>query len=80
MAKTKEITIMCDELTVTPNSHHNFQIEIEGFDVENILDHIDDSDLIVYIQSNKQPEEVFSQSELDKWAESEGYIKPTDNE
>jgi hypothetical protein len=35
---------------------------------------------MTWIGNNCDPEDVFSKDQLERWAESEGYIKPTDNE
>ena len=36
---------------------------------------IDFGDVLEYVQQNYQPEEVFSETELDDWATENGYIK-----
>jgi hypothetical protein len=35
---------------------------------------------LAWIKDNLDPEEVFAATQLEKWAESEGYIKATDND
>ena len=32
--------------------------------------------VVNWIKDNLDPEDIFSTTQLDKWAESEGYIKP----
>jgi len=66
---------MCDEVKVTPNSAYSCQVEIEGFNVEHLLDYIDEEDIKDWVKNHLSVDDVFSTSELDKWAESEGYIK-----
>lgn len=41
---------------------------------------IDVQELLYWVQRNYNPEDVFSTTQLDKWAESEGYTKQTENE
>ena len=36
-------------------------------------------DAITWIANNCDPDDVFSTTQLEKWAESEGYIKSTEN-
>jgi hypothetical protein len=35
---------------------------------------------IDWISKNIDPEDVFSETQLEKWAEANGYVKATDNE
>lgn len=37
-------------------------------------------DVIEWVKNNLNPEDVFSTTQLDKWAESEGYVKQTENQ
>lgn len=80
MAKTKKIMISCDEAKITPNGAHAVCIEIEGFSVDDLLDTIDKDDIAVYVEKNMNPEDIFPATQLDKWAESEGYIKADKND
>lgn len=75
MATTKSITINCDEAKITPNGSFAVSVEIEGFSVDDLLRTIDEDDLIDWVKRNKYPEDLFSESELEKWAEGAGYIK-----
>lgn len=36
-------------------------------------------EMLSWIRDNCNPEDVFPSTELDKWAESEGYTKPENN-
>lgn len=78
MSKTKELTIICDEVKVTPNSYGKVRVETEGIEVDDILHNIEHEDLIEYIKDHLSPEELFPTSELEKWAESEGYTRHTE--
>jgi hypothetical protein len=77
---TKSITISCDEVKITPNGIHAVSVEIEGFSVDDLLDTIDQDDITSYVERHLNPEDVFPIHQLEKWAESEGYIKATDND
>lgn len=80
MAKTNSITISCDEVKVQPNGSHVVSVEIEGFSVDDLLDTIDEDDIASYVEKSMNPEDVFPATQLEKWAESEGYIKQSEHE
>lgn len=44
-------------------------------DIDAILNEIDENDVNQWIASNRNPEDIFGTTELEKWAESEGYTK-----
>lgn len=37
-------------------------------------------DAVTWVGANLQPEDIFSETQLEKWAEANGYVKATDNE
>lgn len=75
MPKIKSITIITgEEVSVNPNRNKT-SIRIEEPDVNEIISSIDNDDLVTYIQSEYDPGDVFSEEDLIKWAEENGYIK-----
>jgi hypothetical protein len=76
MEKTKEISIECSAARINPSRYHKVSVVVEDPDVDDILDSINEDDLIDWVKRNKHPEDLFSETELAKYAESEGYVKP----
>lgn len=79
MPKTKEITIICDEAKIESTFGSSISVEIDSPKVFDLLDNLDREDIINWLEKNLNPEDVFSTTQLDKWAESEGYIKQSEN-
>lgn len=83
MPKTSELTIRCQVATmvnVNPESSWPVKVEIISPDIKSLLLRVHTDDLIEYVREYIGVEEIYSQSVLDKWAESEGYIKQSDSE
>jgi hypothetical protein len=80
MAKTNEISVNCTDVQVLPNGNRMVTATLQEPDVDDILDSIDDYDLIDWVKRNKNPDDLFSETELIQWAESEGYIKQNENQ
>jgi len=80
MAKTKEITFTCTDIRISPQRYNSTNITVEDPNSEEILNGMNKEDIIDWAQSNLSPEQIFSTSELEKWAESEGYVKGGNNE
>ena len=76
--KTKELTIECSEVRITPNRYNHVTVILDEPKITDLLAAINTDDLIEYVQANIGVDEIYSQSELDKWAESEGYTKEKD--
>jgi hypothetical protein len=75
MAKTNELSFTCSKAEVVSHDGRVVMVTIDEPDIETILMGIHTDDLIEYVQRTMGVDEVYSQSELEKWAESEGYIK-----
>lgn len=76
MSKTTSLEIECDNVTIGGNRYQRLQLTIEGpASVNEILNGIDEDDMNQWIASNRNPEDIFSITDLQKWAESEGYTK-----
>jgi hypothetical protein len=62
-------------LTIEDKAIHFFYSSTSMFDKMQFM-----KSAIDWIAENMNPEEIFSTTQLDRWAESEGYIKATDND
>lgn len=80
MAKTKEIFVNCANVTISPNGGRAISVSLDEPDVDGILGDIDKDDLTEYVERNFEVDAVFSETDLEKWAEANGYVKGTDNE
>lgn len=81
MAKTYNITIQCAVAEVGRSGDRSMvSADLQDVNVEHILDDIDNEDIIEWCQKNLEVEDIFSESDLEKWAEANGYVKATDNE
>lgn len=76
MSKTKEIEIRCNEVRIVPDGYKKVKIIVDAPEIDVLLQSIEWSDILTFVQSeNPKPEDVFSEEQLEKWAESIGYIK-----
>lgn len=75
MSKTKELAIMCSGEIRTVANRNKLTVHIEEPDVEDALTSFNSDDLIQYISNNYGVEEVYSEKDLQKWAEENGYVK-----
>lgn len=76
MSKTKELPIECMEVRITPNRYNKVSVLVEEPILDDLLANIHKDDIVEwFVGQNFNPEDIFNQSELEKWAESEGYIK-----
>ena len=76
MSKTKEIEVSCSSVQVGHTSR-NINVVLEEPNITEVLTAIDEDELGEYVRQNLAIENVYSQSDLEKWAESEGYVKDT---
>ena len=76
MSKTKQISIeTSDEVRVT-NSRNKTIIHVDAPDIQELLKEIDSEDIVSFIQwDGYDPDEVFEEEQLHKWASENGYIK-----
>jgi hypothetical protein len=76
MPETKEILIEGSECWLVGSRH----AKVINPNVMALLIGVHSDDLAEFVRMKYGVEEIFPQSELDKWAESEGYIKAIDND
>lgn len=77
MAKTKELTIECDEVTVK-YTYVNGRVKaiIDSPDTDGLLGGLEWTDVVEYVKSEtNKPDDVFDEEYLEKWAEENGYVK-----
>lgn len=77
MAKTKELTIECDEVTVKPMYKNGVvRLIIDSPSIDELLSQIEFDDLVLHVNNEtKNPQDVFDVEYLEKWAEENGYVK-----
>lgn len=76
MSKTQSLEINCVSANSSVNTNRVINVVIDKpDDIDELLEQIDNGDIIQYVARNMQPDDVFSSTELAKWAESEGYVK-----
>lgn len=79
MPKTRELTIDCESLNINPASYKMIRVTIEGPDVADIFNSIDEDDLIQYVKDNIKLEDIYPEDTLEDWAERNGYTKNENN-
>ena len=76
MAKTDSLIIVCARVDVSPAGNRNsVSADLVDINVEYVLDDISNEDISNWCQQNLEPEDIFSETQLDKWAEANGYVK-----
>lgn len=75
MSKTGQIQLACDGVRMEPRSVHNLTVILENPDTDHVLDEIHRDDLATWLQDNKSPDDVFTDKQLQQWAEDNGYVK-----
>lgn len=75
MAKTKELAIICSGEIRTVANRNMLTVHIEEPNVDDALTAFHSDDLIGYVSNNYGVEEVYSEKDLQKWAEDNGYVK-----
>lgn len=79
MAKTDSLIINCARADISPYDRNKVSVDLIDLDVTHVLDDIHNEDITEWCQRNLEPEDVFSETQLEKWAEASGYVKSTDN-
>lgn len=75
MSKTKELIIMCGEVSIASRGSYSVRIVLSDPDME-FLSSIKKEDIFTHIQSEGyKPAAVFDEEELNEWALSHGFIK-----
>lgn len=76
MPKTLELEITCDEARVKPNKYNSVKVVLESPQIQEMLGNMAWSDIVGFIGSeNAKPSDIFTEDELSKWAEDNGYTK-----
>lgn len=76
MSKTQSLEINCASANSSANGNRLINVSIDKpDDIDELLGQFHEDDIIQYVARNMQPDDVFSSSDLAKWAESEGYVK-----
>lgn len=75
MSKTREITFSCGEFRTVPNRNNTMTLYVEDPNTEEIFSKINEVDLTTYVSDNFEVDAVFSDEQLNKWAEDHGYTK-----
>jgi hypothetical protein len=75
MAKTKEITVTAEGVTIGPKRNNQVTVTVDSPVVEELLDGIVDYGLIEYIGNHLSPDEAFEEKKMAEWAEKNGFTK-----
>lgn len=76
MSNTKSLEIECDNASISGTRNQRIVVNIDvPADIDALLGEIHEDDINNWISRNRNPEDIFSSSDLAKWAESEGYTK-----
>lgn len=75
MAKTKSIEVTCSEAIISPNTYNLVSVHLSHPDVDSILENMEKDDLTAYVRDALEPEEIYPESTLEKWALANGYVK-----
>lgn len=80
MAKTHTLLVQCGRAEISACDRNSVSVDLLELKISNVLDDIHNDDITEWCQRNLQVEDIFSESELEKWAEANGYVKRGDNE
>lgn len=76
MSKTKELTIVCSGEIRVSASRNKSTIHIEDPEMDELLKEIPWENVVEFVRGEKvSPDEVFTDEQLEKWAEENGYTK-----
>lgn len=75
MTKTKEFTIDCANIRVSPRANYCIEVTVYEPDVDDLLSQLHEEDVIEHVQSNIKVEDVYPADILEDWAERNGYVK-----
>lgn len=79
MAKTTKIVVACFSAEICVRGREQIDVTITDPDVDEILGEITGDDIDNWVRNNKEPEDIFSTTQLESWAEANGYVKGGDN-
>lgn len=75
MAKTNGIEFSCESVHTTSSGRNLIKLEISNPNVDELLSDINEEDLTSYIAQKFDPENIYPETELEKWATANGYVK-----
>lgn len=76
MSATKTISIVTSEEVRIRAYRGKSTVCMDNPEVEDMLKEVSFDDIVTYIQSeNTSPDEVFTDDQLNAWAEKNGYVK-----
>lgn len=75
MAKTRELTIICEDVRIT-STGYRVRVIVEDPKIDELITGISKDEIVEHIESEGyKPGEVFDDEALDKWATDNGYTK-----
>lgn len=80
MAKTTNLEFTSSRVTIDPYGYNEVTVAVTGPDIDTILENIHKDDITSYAKDAFEPEDIFSETQLEKWAEANGYVKGGNNE
>lgn len=80
MAKTDALIINCARADISPYDKNKVSVDLVDLDITHVLDDIYNDDITEWCERNLQPEDIFSETQLEKWAAANGYVKGGDND
>lgn len=75
MPKTRTITVDCKRIEISPCTHLCIRVTFDEPDLNHIFEDIVQDDLAGYVQNEYTPDDLFTEKQLGKWAEENGYTK-----
>lgn len=76
MSETKLLTITCGEVRIVPKRNNTVTLTLEDPEIEGLLREIPWDDVVEFVLGEQvDPDEVFTNEQLEKWAKINGYIK-----
>lgn len=79
MSKTKEITFTCSAARVEPNRYGQVTMVAEDPNVEEVMNAMDSGDVVEWANGHYIPSDIFTEEELSKWAEANGFTSEEQN-
>lgn len=76
MPKPTELTITCGEVRIVPKRNNIVTLTLEDPEMDGLLKNIPWDHVVEFVRGEQVgPDEVFTDEQLEKWAEANGYIK-----
>ena len=77
MAKDNELVISAEEITIA-NDRGKVKACLSNIDMIHVIEDMDEDlfdEVLTWIRSNRNPDDVFDEKDLSKWATENGYTK-----